>query len=321
MKSPKVKLRRFKFWWNLAFAYLIKYRYRVLIFLITISAVIVTFLKFWPKVSQSNTVNIGYIGVYSLETIPAEILSLATESLISQDESGRPVGQLASQWTLSEDKKTYIVFLKDNLKWHDGTNVEAKDISIAISGVKITALNNKAIEFKLESPISSFPLALNKPVFKSKSFYGTGLFRIVDIDQIDNIVKKISLTPKEPKFPRVNIKFYQTESQAAHALKIGEIKSVEIYHSQELENWPTLNSNRQIDYSKIVSIFLKNEDYILSSKEFRQALYYAINKSDFEGIASHSPISQSSWASDPNRHPIFPNGNGLPTTRTTATAR
>ena len=110
MKSPKVKLRRFKFWWNLAFAYLIKYRYRVLIFLITISAVIVTFLKFWPKVSQSNTVNIGYIGVYSLETIPAEILSLATESLISQDESGRPVGQLASQWTLSEDKKTYIVF-------------------------------------------------------------------------------------------------------------------------------------------------------------------------------------------------------------------
>jgi len=142
------------------------------------------------------------VGTYTLDSIPSQILSLATESLISTGKDGKPQPNLASHWIVSDDGKTYIVYLKDNLKWHDDSPVSARDISIAISDVKINAINNKTLEFKLPNPISFFPLALDRPVFKSESFYGTGAFRIVDIDQVASIVKKITLLPKDKKLPK-----------------------------------------------------------------------------------------------------------------------
>src|SRR3990167_11212518 len=181
--SPKV--RRFRFWWRLIIAYIKKYQFRfvALIFLLSISGFII--VKGWNLLVRSNVISIGYAGSYTIENIPSEILELATQSLVTTDEHGESIPKLASHWTVSEDGKTYIVFLKDNLIWHDSTLVDATNISLAISNVQITALNNKAIEFKLPSPIASFPKALNKPVFKTKTFYGTGKYRIVKIDTVD----------------------------------------------------------------------------------------------------------------------------------------
>ena len=190
MQPTKARTRRIKFWLHLANAYFSRYKYPFLATLITILAVVYSSTRLWPKITRSNIVTIGYIGTYTLETVPAEILSLATQSLIATNPAGRPTPSLASHWTVSEDGKTYIIFLKDNLRWHDGTQVDAKDITIAIENVQITALNNKAIQIKLPNPIASFPTVLNKPVFKTKSFYGTGEFRITQIDQMDNVIKK-----------------------------------------------------------------------------------------------------------------------------------
>ncbi|MBI2327440.1 ABC transporter substrate-binding protein [Candidatus Curtissbacteria bacterium] len=294
--SRGVTIRRIKFWWNLTQAYAIRYKFPALASVATIFLIVFLISKVWPLLSQKNTLNIGYVGVYSLNTIPTPVLSLVTESLITTDRNGRPLAQLASYWTVSDDGKTYLIFLKDNLKWHDATAVDAKDISIALLGVKITALNNRVIEFKLESPISSFLLALDKPVFKTKSFYGTGQFRIVDIDQKENIVKKISLVPKNKEMPRVNIKFYQTEAQAIHALKIGEIKNVEVTSGQNFASWPTLAVEKEVEDQEIITIFFNNQDPLLSSRELRQALSYAVNRSNFAGRSATSPIAPTSWA-------------------------
>lgn len=243
---------------------------------------------------------IGYVGVYNLETIPTQVLTLATQSLIAADPSGKPQPSLASHWIVSDDGKTYVVFLKDNLKWHDTTNLDAKDISIAIQDVQITALNNKAIEFRLPNPIASFPLALDKPVFKAKSFYGTGQFRIVDIDKVDEVVKKISLVPKDKNLPRVDIRFYQSEDQALDALKIAEVKTATVANAQLFEDWPNVEVKRQVDESEVVTIFYNNNDSLLSSKEIRQALSFAINRGEFDGKLATGPISPSSWVHNIN---------------------
>lgn len=245
-------------------------------------------------------VSLGYVGAYSLDSIPTQILSLATESLTSTGNDGKPTANLASHWIVSDDGKTYIVYLKDNLRWHDDSPVSAQDISIAISDVVIHAINNKTLEFKLPNPISFFPLALDKPVFKSNTFYGTSAFRIVDIDQVGNIVKKINLVPKDKKLPRVDIKFYQTEGQAINALKIGEIKSASLPNAKSLVNWPNLNVQRQADHSEIVTIFYNNDDSLLTSRETRQALNYAINKSEFDGELATGPISSNNWTYNDN---------------------
>lgn len=296
MSFASTKARRIKFWHHLAVAYIQRYRLRIFLTLAITFAISILLFKIIPTLFRNNVVSIGYVGTYSLDSLPADILVLATQPLVSYDNTGRSVPSLASNWTISEDGKTYIVFLKDNLHWHDSSLVEAKDISIAISNVQVTALNNKAIEFKLPNPIASFPQALNAPVFKRKSFYGTGEFRITDISQIQGNVKKLSLVPKDDNLPKVEIKFYPTESLAINALKIGEIKVLSASNAKILESWPNLNVNKTEDKQEIVTIFYNTQDKNLGSKELRQALSHATTKETFDGPQAFSPISSSSWA-------------------------
>jgi len=239
---------------------------------------------------------IGYVGNYTLENVPTEVLALATKSLITESPDGKPQPSLASYWTVSDDQKTYTVFLKDNLAWHDSTPVDAKDISIAISNVTANAINNKTIEFRLPNPISSFLEALDKPVFKAKTFYGTGEFRIVGIDMVDSIIKRIRLHPKNPDNPKVEIKFYPTEKQAMTALKMADIKILKIANAKEFKSWPNVDVKQDTNKNSLVTVFFKTSDPLLSSRDLRQALSYAINKDNFDGEAAFSPISSASWA-------------------------
>lgn len=300
MQPLKSKTRRIKFWFYLTWAYTIRYRKILSASILLTLMLFWAFFKIWPAVSRSNVITQGHVGTYTIESIPTEVLSQATESLISADVSGRPIPKLSSHWTISADGKTYVVFLRDNLKWHNDTQVDAKDITIAIDNVQITALNNKAIEFRLPNPIASFPTILDKPVFKSKTFYGTGEFRIVDIDKIGEIIKKISLVPKAKNLPRVDIKFYQTEEQLANAVKIGEVKSASVASASQFETWSNLEVEKSVDASEVITVFFNTADRELASKELRQALIFGIERGQFDGIAASSPISPKSWAYSTN---------------------
>lgn len=300
MYFAPTKVRRIKFWWHLTVAYIQRYKLRIAIILLAILFASFILYRVIPTLFRNNVVSIGYVGNYTVDSLPSQVLALATQPLISKDEAGKNVPALASHWTLSDDGKTYVVFLKDNLRWHDLSLVEAKDISIAISNVEISALNNKAIQFKLPNPISSFPQALNTPVFKRKSFYGTGDFRITDIKQVESSVKKITLLPKDNKLPKVEIKFYATENLATNALKIGEVKVLSVSNAKVLESWPNLNVKKEVDNQEIVTIFYNTQDPKLSSKELRQALSYATVKDEFDGSLASSPISFTSWAYNPS---------------------
>ena len=150
MFSYKVPARRFKFWVSVFSAYITRYKFWIFLFVLMLSLTIAAFKIFWPQVSRTNVLAIGYVGTYTLENIPTNVFALATDSLIVIDKSGRPQPAMASHWTTTEDGEKYIVFLKDNLRWHNEAPVDAKDISIAVSDVSITALNNKAIEFNLK---------------------------------------------------------------------------------------------------------------------------------------------------------------------------
>lgn len=296
MPSYKVTARRFKFWISIFSAYLSHYKFWFLFILILFLVAFAAFRLFWQQISRSNVLTIGYVGTYTIEDIPSNVLELATSSLIKVDQSGKPQPAMASHWTTTDGATKYIVFLKDNLKWHDDTPVDTKDISLAVSGVSIVAINNKAIEFDLSTPLVSFLQTLDKPVFKKNSFWGTGQYRIVDISKVEDKVKQIKLNPKDKNLPKVEIKFYPSESQAMEALKIGDTKVASVSQASNLQSWPNLEVIKLLDETEAVTIFFNNNDPLLSSKEFRQALYFAINRSGQDGIVADGPLYPSSWA-------------------------
>jgi len=249
-----------------------------------------------PNLIRNNIVTIGFVGSYKVEDLPTKALALVTQPLIKEDENNKSQPALASSWIVSEDGKTYVVFIRDNLSWHDGTAVEAKDISLAIKGVEVNAINNKTIQFVLPNPISSFPLALDTPVFKTHSFYGTGEYRIVDLTQVDEVVKKIVLRPKNNELPQVEIRFYTSEEQAVTALKLGEVKVLSSANIKDVAGWSNINIKKSPEKNEIVTIFLNTSSSLLSSKEVRQAAAHAINKEGFDGEVASGPISSKSWA-------------------------
>ncbi|HSX19323.1 MAG TPA: ABC transporter substrate-binding protein [Candidatus Saccharimonadales bacterium] len=299
MRIVKNSNRRFRFWLHLAGAYISRYKYP---FFITVFTLIISsyfLIRLWPKITRADIVTIGYVGNYTIDTIPAEILSLATKSLITVDAKGTPQPLLASHWTVSDDGKVYTVFLRDDLKWHNDEVVDAKDITIAIKNVSITALNNKTIQFSLPNPISSFPTALDKPVFKTKSFYGVGDFRISGIDTSGDTIQKIKLTPKTKGFPRVEINFYSSQTQLLNAIKIGDVRYASVANGKVFENFPNLSVSKRASDDEIVTIFFNTSDQLLGSVDLREALSYAINKSSFDGESATGPIAPSSWAYNP----------------------
>lgn len=296
MASFQVYTRRVKFWWHLTGAYLRRYQLRIAIFIISCLVLLYTATILAPNITRSNVVTIGFVGSYKITDVPTDALSLVTQPLISENDEGRSIPALATNWTVSEDGKTYIVFLRDNLTWHDGSQVEAKDLSLAISGVQINALNNKTIQFTLPNPISSFPLVLDTPVFKRNSFYGTGDFRIVHISETEQVIKKIDLQPKDDSLPKVEIRFYPTDEQAVNAFRMGEIKVLTSSSLKAVTDWKNINLKKEASKDEIVTVFLNNTDNVLSSKDVRQALSHAVQKENFDGEIANSPISTKNWA-------------------------
>jgi peptide/nickel transport system substrate-binding protein len=130
------------------------------------------------------------------------------------DKSGtKPVGDLAETWTVSKDGMTYTFKLRKGVKFHDGSELSAKDVKASYDkiitppqGVKslrkemyesvksIEVVDPYTIVFKLKRAESSFPLAMSSPwnwIYKAdilakdphwyeKNIMGTGPFMFVE---------------------------------------------------------------------------------------------------------------------------------------------
>ncbi len=118
-----------------------------------------------PIISRSNEVD-------------SALCQLIFSSLMTYDKDGNLVNDLAQNYEISEDGKIYTFHLKQNVKWHDKTDLTAQDISFTISfiqnqsfdkalrgdwqDIKISTPDQYTVVFELPKPYSPF---LNKTTF------------------------------------------------------------------------------------------------------------------------------------------------------------
>lgn len=105
-----------------------------------------------------------------------DISRLLFSGLMRIDSKGRLVTDLASGYTLSDDKKTYTFTLRRDVLWHDKEPLTAKDVAFTIEtiqhsetaspllvsfqGVIVTVIDDYTITFTLSEPFPSFLNAL-----------------------------------------------------------------------------------------------------------------------------------------------------------------
>ena len=143
---------------------------------------------------------------YSITTEEMRLMySLIFESLISVDNEGRLTPSLVQSWTKSaDDSSVWILSLRSGVKWHDGKDFKAEDVTYSFNTVKsylasegassyyassiqkiasVTAKDDYKVEVKMKSGGYSSLYSLNFPIickatWESEPLNGTGPYRV-----------------------------------------------------------------------------------------------------------------------------------------------
>lgn len=152
-----------------------------MIFVIGVIGGIVAFSNsFTQKVPQfGGTYHEGIVGVprfinpvLASSDADNDLTSLVFSGLLRKNEIGELVPDLAEEWSLSPDGKTYTVTLKKGLVFHDKSTFGPEDViftinkiqdptiksplRVAWSGIQVTVVDESTIEFSLEKPYAGF---------------------------------------------------------------------------------------------------------------------------------------------------------------------
>ena len=206
----------------------------------------------------------------------ADLTQLIYSSLFKYDENGKAIPDLADNYELSEDKLTYTVHLKKDIRWHDGEPFNVDDVIFTINtlsnpafksplrgswqGIETNRVDESTLEFKIKTPYVGF---LNDLTFgilpkhlwdsaSPESFslnslnlkpIGTGPYKYSTIrkDSKDNILSyKLVANPDyfsgRPFISKITFNFYLDEDSALEALNRKEIMGVGTMSSGKLKN-------------------------------------------------------------------------------------
>jgi peptide/nickel transport system substrate-binding protein len=289
-------MRAFRYYLRLTFAFI--NRFKGLILLSTIAGIVIFVLSsiIIPKILQNKKETIGITGRYQINTLPDFITTLIGAGLTKVDESGIAQPDLASSWETPDKGKTWIFHLKDNIFWHDNKPLISSDLTYNFNDVEVNYPDDSTIVFNLDAAYIPFPVIVSRPVFK-KGLLGTGDWRADRISLVGDNVQKIVL--KKGREKKIFI-FYPTEEQQKFAYKLGEISEIiNLSNSSPFDQWPNSKIIEHVNENQSVVIFFNTQDSVLSEKNIRQALNYAIDKDKLGTSRSISPLAPSSFAFNP----------------------
>lgn len=214
----------------------------------------------WAGVGELRTFDPAQINQVLLFQIASNVLSGLTH--INAELVGQP--DLAESWTVSEDGKTYVFKLRENVTFHNGDKFTAEDVvftynrskdpensihSRVIANVaEVAALNDYEVKFSLMAPQASF---LTKTLERSSGRamtivsrgaleemgpeqygltpVGTGPFRMT-FHQLGQgvVLEKFEdyYDPERPKLDKVTIKPIIDAEPLAAALEAGDIQLI-----------------------------------------------------------------------------------------------
>ena len=289
---------------------------------------------------QTNTetesiLNIGisdFDNINQLITKNKDIISLSTiiyEPLIKISKDYNLELRLAKEWSKT-DNKTYLVKLKDNLKWEDGKRITGTDVKYTIEKLQkgksvysdnvknvksVEIIDENTIRFNLKKEEPFFEYNLIFPIissvqFKNEDFYksrlapiATGMYKVskaskesIELVQNNNWYNGINI---ERKIDKIIINFFDTMGDAYNSLKIGNIDMICTSKNNIEEYIGTIGfATKEYKGRKLDFISLNCEDTILKNKEVRQAINYAIDKNKINSTVFSNNYYVSSFPID-----------------------
>ena len=294
--------KRLIFW--LVKAYIKKWRKTIffffifgLLFFFILQFFLSTIIAKFPLIEKET---IGVVGAYTVESLPDFILQDVSQGLTSVDSHGNIHPNLAASWEIQDSGKTYIVHLKKDQTFSDGSPFVSDSLSFPYSDVKVLRPNPQTLVFRLKEPYAPFLVALSRPVFKN-GFTGVGEWRIKEIKVNGTFVSSLTLAGVTQPFKIRIYQFYPTQESLRLAFVLGNVSQALgltnlSFKNTSLSTFPNAQIDKTTDYSQLVTLFFNTQDRDLSDKRLRDALSFALPTTFSEGERAYSPIAPHSWA-------------------------
>ena len=239
-----------------------------------------------------------------------DVSKLIFDSLLTFTEDFKLQNSLAEEWS-KVGNTTYIIKLKSDIKWSNGTEFSAYDVLFTIDRLKeissiysynvqyvigAEVIDNNTIKLELDREVPFFEYNLIFPIL-SKSYYdgedfinteknqkplGTGTYYI---DNIENSVITLKFndyyreSKDNYKIKQININLYNSMGEVYNAFKLGNVDLINTNVTNIESYIGTIGfatkeyKARQYDF-----LSLNCSNNLLSNKIVRQAIMYGIDK-------------------------------------------
>ena len=271
------------------------------------------------SITIADDIRIGIIDfdtinpIFSNNRNVQEVSRLIFEPLFSLTEDYKLEGILAKECSKISDK-TYIIKLNENILWHDGNKFDSSDVIFTINMLKelkdnsiyysnveniisVDKIDEYTIKVILDNENYFFEYNLIFPIISSKYFnkenlklesknikpVGTGMYYISNVNNESILLRKNTEKNDIDKLEieTITLKKYTSLSKEIEAFKLEEI---DIFTTSNLDIEEYFKNSRY-SISKYINrqynyLALNCNSTILSNKEVRQAISYAINKEE-----------------------------------------
>ena len=212
---------------------------------------------------HGGTITIGHSSkpdiinpILTSETISVNLMTLIFSSLIRFDAAQRPVPCLAKRWAVSKNGLVWTLFLRDDVKFHDGYPLTAHDVEFTYRAIidpdnksplaerhglidGIEAQGDHVLRIVLKHPFAPFALQLGRPIaprhllenadLRNTPFnrrpVGSGPFKLVDWTEDDTITLDANreyFQKGRPILDRLVFKAYPDREAALQKIARGE---------------------------------------------------------------------------------------------------
>jgi peptide/nickel transport system substrate-binding protein len=302
---------------------------------------------------EGGTLTLGLVGHISYlnpilsqsNDCDRDFIELIYNGLYKIDGQGNLEPSLAEKTEISPDGKTYIVFLKENVLWHDGLPFTADDVIFTIEtiqdpkiksplllnweGVVVERVSNNVVRFNLKNPYEPFLQNLTLKIIPKHIWenikpedivhteynikpIGTGSYLFDNLDKNSNgkisgysLVANDSSFEGIPKIDHLIFRFYDDFEETKEALLKNEVEAISPILIKDYKFFENKKDYQifSLYLPRYYAIFFNLNNNLLSSKDFRQALNLAIDKSSLandilnqQAFALTGPISPSFWS-------------------------
>ncbi|UQZ89593.1 nickel ABC transporter substrate-binding protein [Deltaproteobacteria bacterium Smac51] len=241
-------------------------------------------------------------------------IPLFQSTLLAYDENLNVVGDLATEYTLGEDRTVWNLKLRQDVKFTDGRPLTAEDVvytfqaaSASTALIDLSVMESVAakgeyeVEFKLKTPQITFinhlirmgivPKHLHGPGYARRPV-GSGPFKFVEWNEGQQLIaeRNEDYYGQKPDFQRL-VFLFMSEDAAFAAAKAGQLHVVAVPHGLARQDIPgmTLRRVKSVDNRGILFPMLPDSGLkstngfpigndVSSDPAIRQAINYGMNR-------------------------------------------